>query len=89
MGWGQQLDIVEIQADEDTNDTATTRGKVAGYLAKYSTKGSDAVGALDKRLSQETDLDYLKISNHLARMVRKALSSKPYTHAEMRELREG
>ena len=42
--WGVQLDVTPITA------VANGRGRAAAYLAKYSTKTSDAKGMLDHRL---------------------------------------
>lgn len=43
--WGEQLDCRVV-----TQDVAEGTARVANYLAKYSTKGSDGSGALDRRL---------------------------------------
>jgi hypothetical protein len=61
--WGQQHDIRPI-------DAATGPG-VAGYIAKYATKSTDALGHLDHRLTAR-DLDRLDLPKHLARLVRTA-----------------
>ena len=42
--WGSQVDVTPI------SDVADRRRRAAAYLAKYSTKSSDASGALDHRL---------------------------------------
>jgi hypothetical protein len=41
FGWGREVDVQEIPA----NDT-----RVAGYIAKYATKGAECVGAVDRSL---------------------------------------
>ncbi|MEU8269920.1 replication initiator [Sphaerisporangium sp. NPDC049002] len=49
LGWGDQLDIRPIILGttlEGVNETA-----VAGYIAKYATKGAEASGTVDYRLS--------------------------------------
>ncbi len=42
--WGAQLDVTLV------TDAANGRGRAAAYLAKYSTKSSDAKGMLDHRM---------------------------------------
>lgn len=48
--WGQQLDVRPI-AKGSGLDGHLTDGQVAGYLAKYATKGTEASGALDRTLA--------------------------------------
>ncbi|WP_406316658.1 replication initiation protein [Streptosporangium sp. NBC_01639] len=47
--WGDQLDIRPILLDQ-TADGLSERA-VAGYIAKYATKGAEASGTIDHRLS--------------------------------------
>jgi hypothetical protein len=49
--WGEQLDIriINLGADDAITDSA-----VAGYLAKYATKSTEATGHLSRRLTDET-----------------------------------
>jgi replication initiator protein RepSA len=49
IGWGTQLDLRAIGASGEVSDTA-----VAGYLAKYATKSTEATGHLSVRLSDDT-----------------------------------
>ncbi|MBH0247886.1 replication initiation protein, partial [Streptomyces cavourensis] len=50
-----------------------TEGKVAGYVAKYATKGTEAAtGTLDHRLKRITDLWFESVPEHAARMIRTA-----------------
>ncbi|MGH8907273.1 MAG: replication initiator [Egibacteraceae bacterium] len=58
--WGRQLDVREVQGEE--------RGKVAGYLAKYAVKHTEAVGGLDRRLKVD-DLALLAVPEHIWRLV--------------------
>jgi hypothetical protein len=49
--WGDQLDIRSIHHGGDTGDTfELTNQAVAGYIAKYTTKGAEAAGTLDTAL---------------------------------------
>lgn len=63
--WGDQLDIKVIGADIE-------RGKLAGYFAKYATKGSDAKGLLSSRIQREEQIDWLPVSDHHVRLIRAA-----------------
>lgn len=47
--WGDQVDTRAINADGDITD-----GKVAGYLAKYATKSTEATGHVSRRLTNDT-----------------------------------
>ncbi len=63
--WGDQLDVRPI------GDLGTADGAVAGYVAKYATKSTDALGRLDHRL-RPSELATLDLPDHLARLVRTA-----------------
>jgi hypothetical protein len=63
--WGAQLDVRPIS---ERGELSAER--VAGYVAKYATKGTEAAGAaLDHRLREE-ELDSLAVRPHVARLVR-------------------
>ena len=51
---------------------------VAAYIAKYATKSTEALGALDRRLLG-TDIEHLDLSEHVTRLVRAcwALGGQP------------
>ena len=51
IGWGRELDVRPV-ADRGT--TAVTGLAVASYLAKYSTKGSEASGHTSARITRDT-----------------------------------
>jgi hypothetical protein len=46
--WGEQVDTRPISADGDITD-----GRVAGYLAKYATKSTEATGHVSRRLDPD------------------------------------
>jgi hypothetical protein len=74
--WGEQLDVRHIGAD---NGQELTEEQVAGYIAKYATKATEALGVtLDHRIG-DSDLDELKVPAHVAELVRACLelSSRP------------
>jgi uncharacterized Zn-finger protein len=62
--WGEQLDVRPITADsEAANPTA-----VAAYIAKYSTKSTDAIGARLTHRLRADDLPLLDPDRHLDRL---------------------
>jgi hypothetical protein len=65
--WGQQLDIrvIAISGHGDITDSM-----VAGYLAKYATKSTEATGHTSMRLTPDTIGDYADPDgNHLQRLL--------------------
>jgi hypothetical protein len=65
--WGEQLDVRHIGAGsgEELNEE-----QVAGYIAKYATKATEALGVtLDHRLS-EAELDDRAVPAHVAELIR-------------------
>jgi hypothetical protein len=65
--WGEQLDVRHIGAD---GGGELTEEQVAGYVAKYATKSTEALGVtLDHRIS-EAELDGLDVPAHVAELVR-------------------
>jgi len=73
--WGEQLDLSPIPTSDTLAEAAgvLSRGQVAGYLAKYATKHTEALGAaLDRRVRAE-DLPTLAASSHVTRLVATAL----------------
>jgi hypothetical protein len=66
-GWGEQLDVRRIAADKGEE---LTEEQVAGYIAKYATKSTEALGVtLDHRISAG-DLEKLDVPAHVAEIVR-------------------
>jgi hypothetical protein len=65
FGWGQQLDVKVIGEH-------IAREKLAGYFAKYATKSSTADGALDCRIRDEKQINWLPVNDHQARLIRSA-----------------
>lgn len=47
--WGDQLDLRPVQ--NEAGEGTLSDGQVAGYIAKYATKGAEASGAVDRRLA--------------------------------------
>ncbi|GAA2015324.1 hypothetical protein GCM10009839_08210 [Catenulispora yoronensis] len=46
LGWGAQVDVQPVFASESNDGLAAAR--VAGYIAKYATKGAEIVGVVDR-----------------------------------------
>jgi hypothetical protein len=65
--WGEELDVRPISADGGGELSAE---QVAGYVAKYATKGTEALGVtLDHRVC-EVELEGLDVPAHVAELVR-------------------
>jgi hypothetical protein len=65
--WGEELDVHPITADDGGELSAE---QVAGYVAKYATKGTEALGVtLDHRIG-EVELEGLDVPAHVAELVR-------------------
>jgi hypothetical protein len=66
-GWGKELDVRHIGADHGEE---LTEEQVAGYIAKYATKSTEALGVtLDHRVG-EVELEGLEVPAHVAELVR-------------------
>ncbi|MEH0630768.1 replication initiator [Streptomyces stelliscabiei] len=71
--FGKELDVKVIRSAAFQNGATITEGKVAGYVAKYATKGAEsATGTLDHRLKLIAELGQETIPDHAARMIRTA-----------------
>jgi hypothetical protein len=67
--WGEQLDVRHITEAGD-DDKELSAEQVAGYVAKYATKGTEALGVtLDHRIC-EVELEGLEVPAHVAELVR-------------------
>jgi hypothetical protein len=76
LGWGTQLDLRPVTATaarqvEDA-DGAITDTALAGYIAKYATKGTGATGGADRPIREIDHLDHLDLTPHHAAMIRTA-----------------
>jgi hypothetical protein len=61
--FGEQIDVRPLPESDER-----TRRRIAGYLAKYATKSSDADGLLDRKVKSLRDLRRRGLSPHLHRM---------------------
>ncbi|MEU4664801.1 replication initiator [Micromonospora chalcea] len=65
--WGDQVDVEPIATD---GSGEVTDGMVAGYLAKYATKSTEATGHTSTRLTADTIGDYADPDgDHTARLI--------------------
>jgi hypothetical protein len=70
--WGEQLDVRHITGAGD-DDKELSAEQVAGYVAKYATKSTEALGVtLDHRVG-EVELEDLDVPAHVAELVRACL----------------
>jgi hypothetical protein len=68
--WGEQLHIRHITRDDGQDDKQLLADQVAGYVAKYATKSTEALGVtLDQRIG-EAELEDLDLPAHVAELVR-------------------
>jgi len=70
IGWGEQVDVRPIPTanQADLGDGVHSRERIGGYLAKYATKHTEALGALDRRLDLD-DVAHLAVNPHVHRLV--------------------
>jgi hypothetical protein len=68
--WGEQLHVRHLTRDDGEDDKRLSAEQVAGYVAKYATKSTEALGVtLDHRID-EVELEVLDLPAHVAELVR-------------------
>ncbi|KAB1946492.1 replication initiation protein [Micromonospora sp. ALFpr18c] len=79
LGWGEQVDVKDITATDididdadDDGDQAVADTRLAGYIAKYATKGTGATETGDRRIRSQTHIDRLQVSAHHRAMIQTA-----------------
>ena len=72
--WGGQVDIRPIRRTSDVEDETgqISEQRLAGYIAKYATKGTGKTEAADRPIRSQLDIDHLQISDHHRRMIQTA-----------------
>jgi hypothetical protein len=65
LRFGPQVDVRPIT---EFGEGAVTSAAVAGYIAKYATKGAEAAGAVDGRIRHARELALLPVRRHVLRM---------------------
>ena len=68
--WGEQLDVRHISEAGDTDDQELSPEQVAGYVAKYATKSTEALGVTLGHRIGEVELEGLDVPAHVAELVR-------------------
>ena len=68
--WGDQVDVAPV-APHDPSDPAQLANdhSVAGYIAKYATKGTGASAGTDRPIRHERQIDNLPVSEHIKTMI--------------------
>jgi len=67
LRFGEQVDVRPIAAFGAGEQL--TSAAVAGYIAKYATKGAESAGAVDGRIHQARELVMLPVRAHVLRMI--------------------
>ena len=68
--WGEQLHVRHLTRDDGQDDKRLLADQVAGYVAKYATKSTEALGVtLDHRIG-EVELEDVDLPAHVAELVR-------------------
>ncbi|AXG78977.1 replication initiator [Streptomyces paludis] len=71
FAFGRQLDVRTIRSADFAGGTELTDRAVAGYIAKYATKGAEtATGTLDHRIRLLAELAHTDTTEHARRLVR-------------------
>jgi len=70
LRFGSRLDTQVIYADTATAAEGLSVRAVAGYIAKYATKAAETAGSTPCRIKRVSDVDYLRLPEHAARMIR-------------------
>jgi hypothetical protein len=76
LGWGTQLDLRPVTPaaarQVESEDGEITDTALAGYIAKYATKGTGANGGTDRPIREIDHLEHLDVTAHHAAMIRTA-----------------
>lgn len=71
--WGAQLDIREITATAaeqvEDQDGQITEARLAGYIAKYATKGTGKTEAADRPIRSDYEIPHLGLTPHHRKIV--------------------
>ena len=78
--WGGQVDVRPLPRIDEAEESIKQVRSVAAYIAKYATKSTDALGALDRRLLRGEQIDDLDIDDHHRELVETAwqLGAEPH-----------
>lgn len=74
--WGTQVDVRRIrptsahEVEDDSGEISEAR--LAGYVAKYATKGTGKSEAADRPIRSQLDIDHLRVHEHHRRTIQTA-----------------
>ncbi|TQM80459.1 hypothetical protein FHX81_2790 [Saccharothrix saharensis] len=72
LRWGSQVDVRRIRptsAHEVEEDGEISETRLAGYVAKYATKGTGKSEAADRPIRSQLDIDHLRVHAHHRRII--------------------
>ena len=73
LAWGTQLDLREITAagavEVEDGDGQISEARLAGYIAKYATKGTGATEGTDRPIRDGAHIAYLDVTPHHRRII--------------------
>ncbi|MFF8317820.1 replication initiator [Streptomyces bobili] len=70
LRFGAQIDVRPVTSyRRDTRERPASPVTVAGYIAKYATKGAESAGAVDGRIHHARDMVMLPVRAHVLRMI--------------------
>lgn len=76
LTWGEQVDIRRVNPATvervEGPDGSISEAQLAGYVAKYATKGTGKSEAADRPIRSQEDIDYLRVSEHHRRIIQTA-----------------
>lgn len=76
LAWGEQVDIRRVNPTTvqrvEGPDGSISEAALAGYVAKYATKGTGKSEAADRPIRSQEDIDYLDVSDHHRRIIQTA-----------------
>ena len=82
--WGGQIDTAAVQLPADRHGSNIA---VAAYLAKYATKSTEAVGAVNCRITAANVNNYGTTRSHQGRLIRTAWRLGSHDHPDFAALR--
>ncbi|UVS78369.1 replication initiator [Actinokineospora sp. UTMC 2448] len=70
LAFGAQVNVRTITRDQgDDDQDGIGEDALAGYVAKYATKGTGKSEAADRPIRSQADIDFLRVSDHHRRMI--------------------
>jgi hypothetical protein len=72
LTWGDQVDVEPIATSESTSEDGWHDRRVAGYVAKYATKGTRLTEGSDYRIRSTEHIEQLDVTEHHKQLMRTA-----------------